>query len=88
MINKSTGARAIPGILLKTKPEPNIYRCPLSKIISPIYMRSVITEAVIEGIQMETNFRFSKRNEPTNTPMVTPKRMKKTAINVADKGDT
>ena len=60
----------------------------MSKIISPTYIRSVIADATIEGIQTETNFRFPKRNEPTNTPTVTPKRTKNTVINAADNGDT
>ncbi len=88
MINKSTGARIIPGMLLNIKPVPRLYKCPLSRIISPIYIRYVITEATIDGIQIETSFRVPKRNEPTNTPTVIPKRIKNTAINVADKGDT
>ena len=78
----------MPGRLSNKKPFPNKYKCPLSRIISPIYIRNVITEATIDGIKIETGFRFSKRNEPTNTPAVTPKRIKNTAINVADKGDT
>ena len=88
MINKSIGAKTIPDMLSKINPVPKLYKCPLSRIISPIYIRNVITEATIDGLQIETNFRFSKRNEPTNTPTVTPKRTKNIVINAADNGDT
>lgn len=88
IINKSIGAKTIPGILLNIMPEPKLYKCPFSKNISPIYIRNVITEATIDGIQIETSFRFPKRNDPTNTPAVTPKRTKNIVINIADNGDT
>ncbi|MBR4021467.1 MAG: hypothetical protein IKI94_02515 [Ruminococcus sp.] len=70
IINKSIGAKTIPGIQLNIVPEPKLYKYPFSKNISPIYIRNVITEATIDGIKIETSFRFSKRNEPTNTPTV------------------
>ena len=86
--NKSIGAKTIPGKPSNIKPEPKLYKCPLRRNISAIYMRSVITDAEIAGSQIDTTFRFSKMNEPTNTPAVTPNRAKNTVINVADKGDT
>ena len=78
----------MPGRPSKIKPEPKLYRCPLSKIISPMYIRSVITEATTAGIQTEIIFRFPNRNDPTKTPAVTPNRTKNTVISEADKGDT
>ena len=78
----------IPGILSKTNPVPKLYKCPFSKNISPRYIRSVIAEATIDGIQIETSFPFPKRSDPTNTPTVIPKRTKNIVINAADKGDT
>ena len=87
-IRISAGAKTIPGMLLKTDPLPKLYKCPLSKIISPIYISSVIAPATIDGIQIETNLHLPKRKEPTNTPDVTPKRIKKTAIKAADNADT
>ena len=88
IINKSIGARTILGMLSNMNPSPKLYKCPFSRVISPIYIRSVITEETIAGIQIERNFRFFKRNEPTNTPVVTPKSTKNIAINAADNGDT
>ena len=85
---KSIGAKTILGKLSNIIPEPKRYKCPLSRIISPIYIRNVMAEAAIDGTQTETSFRFLKRNEPTKTPTVTPKRIKNTAINVADNGET
>ena len=82
------GESTMPGMLLKMNPLPKRYKCPLSRIISPIYISSVIEEATMDGIPMERNFRFPKRNEPTNTPTVTPKRTKNMLISVADKADT
>lgn len=87
-MNKSIGAKTIAGKLSNIIPEPKLYKCPLSRIISPIYMRKVMAEATIAGIQIETSFRFPNKNEPVNTPAVKPKRTKNTVINVADKGDT
>ena len=78
----------MPGKLSKIKPEPKIYKLPLSRNISAIYIRRVITAAKIAGIQIDTSFRFPKRNEPRNTPTVTPSRMKKTVIKDADRGET
>ena len=86
--NMSIGAKMIPGRLSNKKPEPRQYKCPFRRIISPTYIRSVITDAEIVGIQTDTSFRFPKRNEPTNTPAVTPNKIKNTVINTADKGDT
>ena len=86
--SKSIGAKTIPGRLSNKNPEPRIYKCPLRRIISPIYISNVITDAEIAGIQTDMSFRFPKRNEPTNTPAVTPNRTKNTVINAADKGDT
>ena len=85
---KSISAKTIPGKLSNIIPEPKLYKCPFSSIISPIYIRNVIIEATIDGTQIETSFRFLKKNEPTNTPTVTPKSTKNTDINVADSGDT
>ncbi len=86
--NKSIGAKTIPGKPSNIKPEPKLYKCPLRRNISPIYIRSVITDAEIAGSQTDMSFRFPKRNEPTNTPAVTPNRTKNNVINAADKGDT
>ena len=86
--SKSIGAKTMPGKLSKIKPEPKIYKCPLSRNISAIYIRRVITADEIDGIQIDTSFRFPKRKEPRNTPTVTPSRMKKTVINEADRGET
>ena len=72
----------------KNKPEPKLYKCPLRRNISAIYIRNVIMDAEIAGIQIDTSFRFPKRNEPKNTPTVTPSRIKKTDIKEADRGDT
>ena len=88
IMNKSMGARTIPGMLLKRNPVPIRYKCPLSKIISPIYISSVIKEAIADGIHMDIDFCLSKRNEQTNTPTVTPNRIKNTAMSVADRADT
>ncbi len=88
IISKSIGAKTIPGKLSNIIPVPILYKCPLSSIISPIYIRSVIAEAAIEGTPTEITSRFPKRNEPVNTPNVTPKRTKNTVISAADKGDT
>ena len=88
IISKSIGAKIIPGKALNMNPTLKRYKCPLRRIISPIYIRNVIIEAAIDGIHIEKNFRFSKGNEPTNTPQVTPKRIKNAAIKVADKRDT
>ena len=86
--SKSIGAKTMPGKLSKIKPEPKIYKWPLSRNISAIYIRRVITAAKIAGIQIDTSFRFPKRKEPRNTPTVTPSRMKKTVIKDADRGET
>lgn len=88
IIIKSIGAKAIPGKLLNINPMPKLYKCPFRRIISPIYIRNVIKEAAIDGRKIEMNFRFPKRNEPTNTPKFTPKMTKNTIIKAADKGDT
>lgn len=88
IISRSIGAKTIPGKPLNINPVPKLYKCPLRRIISPIYIRNVIIEETIDGIHIEINFCFSKRNEPTNTPTVIPKRTKNTAINAADNGDT
>ena len=47
-----------------------------------------MADAVTAGIQTEMIFCFPKRNEPTNEPAVTPKRMKNTDMSVADNGET
>ena len=86
--SKSIGAKTMPGKLSKIKPEPKIYKLPLSRNISAIYIRRVITAAKIAGIQVDTSFRFPKRNEPKKTPTVTPSRIKKTVIKDADSGET
>ena len=86
--NKSIGAKTIPGKPSNINPEPKLYKCPLRRNISAIYINSVITDAEIAGIQIDMSFRLPKRNEPINTPVVTPNRTKKTVINDADKGDT
>ena len=78
----------MPGNPSKSKPEPKLYKCPLRRNISAIYIRNVITDAEIAGIQIDTNLCFPKRKEPKNTPTVTPSRMKKIDINEADSGDT
>ena len=85
---RSIGAKTIPGKLSNKKPDPMLYKCPLRSTISPIYISSVITEAEIAGIQTDTSFRFPRRNDPTNTPAVTPNRIKNTVISAADRGDT
>ena len=86
--SKSIGAKTIPGRPSNKKPVPKLYKWPLSRNISAIYIRKVITDDEIAGIQIDTSFRFPKRNEPTNTPAVTPSRIKKTVIKNADKGET
>ena len=86
--NKSIGAKTMPGNPSKSKPEPKLYKFPLRRNISAIYIRNVIIEAEIAGIQIDTNLCFPKRNEPKNTPTVTPSKIKKTDINEADRGDT
>ena len=86
--NKSIGAKTMPGNPSKSKPEPKLYKCPLRRNISAIYIRNVIIDAEIAGIQIDTSFRFPKRKEPRNTPTVTPSRMKKAVIKDADRGET
>ena len=85
---KSIGAKTMPGKLSKIKPEPKLYKCPLSRNISAICIRKVITAAEIAGIQIDKSFRLPIRNEPRNTPTVTPSRVKKKVIKEADRGET
>ena len=86
--SESIGARIIPGMLPKRIPVPKRYTCPFSRTISAIYMTSVMADAITDGNQTERNCPFPKRNDPVNIPAVTPKRMKYTAIKVAERGDT
>lgn len=69
-------------------PEPKRYKWPLKRIISPIYIINVTTDATIDGISTESVFFFSSRNEPTYTPAVTPKMMKNKLISTAERVDT
>ena len=86
--SKSIGAKTMPGNPSKSKPEPKLYKCPLRRIISPIYIKNVMTDVEIAGTQTDRSFRFSKRNEPTNTPAVIPNKTKNIVINAADNADT
>ena len=88
MMIKSTGANIIYGIGLKRNPSPKRYKCPCSKIISPIYIRSVISKDTIAGTQTESNVFLSSRKEPKKMPTVTPHRIKNMAIRIAEIGDT
>ena len=72
----------------KRNPCPNLYRFPFSKIISPIYMSKETKTAVIEGAASDNAFLFPKVQDPTNTPIVTPSKAKKTAIKTAETGET
>ena len=88
MVSRSTGANTMPGRLSKKKPVPKLYRCPFSKIISPMYIRKVMREAITAGSQRERSFLLPIKNEPTNTPTVTPRRTKNTVMRIADRGAT
>ena len=67
---------------------PNLYRFPLSKIISPIYMAIVTIAAIAVGSASESSFLFPIVNDPVYTPIVIPKRAKNTAISTAESGET
>lgn len=88
MISKSIGAITIAPIPSKRNPEPKRYRCPLSKIISPAYIASVVTADMSAGSKIDSLLLLPRVNEPAKTPTVTPNKMKNTAINTADRADT
>ena len=88
IVSISTGAKTMDGMLLKRNPVPKLYKCPLSKTISPMYIRRVMTEAATDGIQREARRLFPKKNEPTNTPTVMPRRTKNAVMRAAERGET
>ena len=84
----STKDSTIFGRLVNKAPVPRLYKCPFNSIISPMYIKSVMAEAVTDGTSFSTALCFLRRNDPVKTPAVTPKRTKNSVINTADNGET
>ena len=88
IISISMGASTIPASPLNKNPEPKRYRCPLSRIISPMYIKSVTTDAKIDGSNIDHFLSFPSVNELTKMPTVIPNNKKNIAINMADTAET
>ena len=88
MTTISIGASTIPGIPSKKNPFPKRYRCPLSRIISQIYITNVTTAADTPGNHTESIGFLLKVNDAIYMPTVKPNKTKNMLINTADNAET
>lgn len=88
IIKISNGARIIPGIPSNKIPEPNLYKCPFRRIVSPMYMASVTSDAASEGTNTESAFLLPRTKELVYVPAVIPRTTKNRLIREADNADT